>query len=466
MTENTIQQIYEYVDQHFDEHLAATQRYLRQPSVSAKSLGIQECAEMTAEMLRALGAEARLVPLEGGHPVVYGHLPSKSTDRTLLVYGMYDVQPVEPLEAWESPPFEANIVGDRIIARGAYNSKGPLMAFINAVHSIQAVTGDVPVNMIFLIEGEEELGSLHLPQFVEKHADELKAAEAMYFHFPTEMVKGYPQICLGFKGIAYFELEVRTLTTDTHSMAAPVVNNPVWRLLWALNSMRGADDRIVIDGFYENVRPPTDEDERLLMDLVDAWGPSAFKAMYGITQFREGLDGVDFVREEIFAPTLNIDGFLSGYTEAGVKTIVPASAMCKIDIRLVPDMTVQQMMDKVRAHLDRYGYEDIELRFVTGYDPAKTSSKEPVAQAAVRAVRGLKSDPKVVPMIPSSAPQAMFSAPPLNLPFVLSGLGHGWLMHAPNEYFEVEGLRICEKSAVAFLHEFAEVFKVVSGAKS
>lgn len=454
---NVLDQIYDYIDQHFDEHLAATQRYLRQPSISAKNLGIQECAEMTAEMLQGLGAEARLVPLEGGNPVVYGRLTSKSTDRTLLVYGMYDVQPVEPLEAWESPPFEANVVDDRIVARGALNTKGPLMAFIHAVHSIQAVTGDVPVSMVFLIEGEEELGSPHLPQFIEKHVDELETADAMYFHLPFEIVKGRPQVWLGCKGIACFELEAKTLLTDAHSMAAPVVNSPVWRLIWALNSMRGADERIVIDGFYENVRPPTDEDERLLTDLLDVWGPSAFKAMYGITQFREGLSGVDFVREEIFAPTLNIDGFLAGYTEADIKTIVPASAMCKMDIRLVPDMTVQEVLDKVRAHLKRHGFEDVELRILAGYPPARTSVKEPVVRAAIQAIRGLGAEPKVVPMMPGSAPQSMFSAPPLSLPFVISGLGHGFLMHAPNEYFEVEGLRSCEKSAVAFLYEFAAI---------
>ena len=454
---NALDQIYDYIDQHFDEHLAATQRYLRQPSISTQNVGIQECAEMTTEMLRNLGCEARVVPLEGGHPVAYGHLASKSSKRTLLIYGMYDVQPAEPLEAWESPPFEANIVGDRIIARGAYNTKGPLMGFLNAVESIQAVTGDVPVNMIFLIEGEEELGSRSLPQFIAKHTEELKAADAVYFHLPTEIVKGIPQVILGCKGAAVFELEVKTLTTDAHSLAAPVVNSPVWRLIWALNSMRGVDDRIVIDGFYENARPPTDEETRLLTNLIDAWGPDGFNAMYGVTDYRKGLEGLDFVREVIFGPTLNINGFLAGQPEAGIKTIVPASAKCQLDIRLVPDMTVQEVLDKVRAHLDRHGYEDIKLHLLAGYNPAKTSIEQPVAQAAIQSVRKLGGEPRVVPMLPSTGPIIMFSAPPLNLPFVITGLGHGWLMHAPNEYFEVEGLRASEKSAAAFLYEFAAI---------
>lgn len=456
MKKSTLGQIYDYIDGHFDEHLAATQRYLRQPSVSAQNVGIKECAAMTADMLRRLGAEARLETLEDGHPFVYGHLCCSSCERTLVVYGMYDVQPVEPLQVWQSPPFEANVVGERIVARGSFNSKGPLMAFINAVHSIQAVTDDVPVNMVFVIEGEEELGSPHLSKFIEKHSDQLRTADATYFHMATEMVRGYPQIWLGFKGLAEFELEVQTMHADAHSLVAPVVDNPVWRLIWALNSMRGADERIVIEGFYENVVPPTESDQRLLMDLVDSFGPDAIEALYDIKQFRAGLGGVDFVRELMFGPTLNIQGYLAGYTGPGPKTIVPASAMCKVDIRLVPNMTVQEMLDKVRAHLDLHGYEDIGLRPVSGYSPGKTSEKEAVAEAAIRAARGLGTEPTLVPMLPGSAPLVMFSQPPLRLPFVAAGLGHGSLMHSPNEYIEVEGLRSCEKSAVAFLYEFAE----------
>ena len=455
--QNILDHIYDYIDQHFDEHLAATQRYLRQPSISTQNIGIQECAELTAGMLRTLGSEASVVPMQGGHPVVYGRLASKSSDRTLLMYGMYDVQPVEPLDAWISPPFEANIVGDRIIARGAYNTKGPLMGFLNAIQSIQAVTGDVPVNIVFVIEGEEELASRSLPQFLARYAEDLKKADAVYFHLPTEMVKGIPQVMLGCKGALLFDLEVKTLTTDAHSMSAPVVINPVWRLIWALHSMRGADDRIIIDGFYENAQPPTAEETRLLTSLGDAWGPEGFKAMYGVTEFRPDLVGPDFVREMIFAPTLNINGFLAGQPLAGIKTIVPASARCQLDVRLVPDMTVQEVLDKVRAHLDRRGFTDIQVRFVAGYNPSRTSVDQPVAQAAIQSIRELGMEPRVVPMLPATAPIVLFSRPPLNLPFVTSGLGHGWLLHAPNEYLELEGLRACEKSAVAFLYKFAAI---------
>ena len=454
--EEILQSVFDYIDSHFDDHIAEIQRYLQQPSVSAQNLGMQECAEMTAEYLRALGADARLVPLEGGHPVVYGTLRSNSSDKTLLIYNMYDVQPPEPLQGWDSPPWEAAIVDGKIIARGAFNSKGPLMAFVNAVQSIKAVTGDVPVNMIFVTDGEEEMGSLHLPQFIDAYKEELKQAEAMYGHMPSEMTKGHPQVILGFKGNAYFELELKLREFDVHSMTAPVVRNPVWRLVWALNSMKGPDDKIVIDGFYDSVRPPSQDDIDLLPGLVDLYGPQALANMYRMSDaYRVNLSGPDFVQELMFTPTLNIDGFLAGYTEPGSKTIVPASAMAKLDARLVPDMTVEEVLGKIRSHLDKFGFEDVEVRFVTGYGAAKTDVNSPVAQAAIRSIEKMGVTPAVAPLLMGSAPEVMFAEPPLSLPFAMSGLGHGWLMHAPNEYFEVEGVRACEKSAVAFLYEYA-----------
>ena len=456
--EETVQSIFDYIDSHFDDHVAEVQRYLRQPSVSAQNLGMQECAEMTADYLRTLGADAQLVPLEGGHPVVYGTLRSNSSDKTLLIYSMYDVQPPEPLEGWNSPPWAAAIVDGKIIARGAFNSKGPLMAFVNAVQSIKAVTGDVPVNMIFVIDGEEEMGSLHLPQFIDAYQDELRRAQAMYFHMPSEMIKGRPQVILGFKGNAYFELEVKLREFDVHSGIAAVVRNPVWRLVWALNSMRGADDRIVIDGFYDNVRPPSQEDLDLLPGIVDVLGPEALAGMYRMNDpYSVNLAGPDFVRQVLFEPTLNIDGFLAGYTGPGSKTIVPASAIAKLDARLVPDMTVEEVLGKIRNHLDKCGFEDVEVRFVTGYGPAKTRASSAIAQAAIRSIEKMGVKPGVAPLVPGSAPEVMFAEPPLSLPFAMSGLGHGFLMHAPNEYFEMEGVRACEKSAVAFLYEYAAI---------
>ncbi len=456
MTEQVRQRIYDYIDEHFPEHLAAIQAYLRQPSISAQNVGMEACAEMTADLLRELGARVRLVTFDDGYPIVYGHLASGCSQRTLLVYGMYDVQPVEPLEAWTVPPFAAEIRDGRLIARGAHNTKGPLLAFLQGIRSIRAVAGDVPVNLLFVIEGEEEIGSPHLPLFIERHREELKAAEAVYYHMPKELIPGYPYVVLGYKGVAFLELEVEGQPTDVHSGMAPVVENPAWRLIGALQCLRDARGRILIEGFSDAVTPPDEDDHRLLAELDDVFGPEALSAMYGITRFRPDLKREDFARQLIFSPSLNIAGFVAGYTGSGMKTIIPARARCKIDIRLVPEMSVSDIVAKVRRQLDRQGYGDVRLRLLSGYGAAKTPVRAPVAQAALRALRELGATPRAIPLWPASAPQVVFNGPPLHLPVVISGLGRGGHMHAPNEYFEVSGLRDCEKSAVAFLYAFAE----------
>lgn len=456
MTRDLRQRIYDYIDEHFSDHLTAIQAYLRQPSISAHNVGIQDCAELTADVLRELGARVRLVTFDEGYPIVYGHLASRCSQRTLLVYGMYDVQPVEPLEAWIAPPFAADIRAGRLIARGAHNSKGPLMAFLQGVRSLLAVAGDVPVNLLFIIEGEEEIGSRHLPAFIEHHVEELKAAEAVYYHMPKELAPGHPCVVLGYKGIAFLELEVEGQPADVHSGMAPVVENPAWRLIGALHCLRDAEGRILIEGFSDGAEPPDEDDERLLSELADVFSPEALGAMYGITRFRSGVTPESFVRELIFSPSVNIAGFTAGDTGSGTKTIIPARAHCKLDIRLLPGMIVSDIVTKVRRQLDRHGYDDVHVRVLSGYGAAKTPVRAPVAQAALRALRELGTTPRAVPLWPASAPQAVFNGPPLHLPVVISGLGRGGLMHAPNEYFEVDGLRDCEKSAVAFLYAFAE----------
>lgn len=456
MTQTLRQRIYDYIDEHFDDHLTAIRAYLRQPSISAQNVGIQACAELTADALRELGVRVRLVTLEDGYPIVYGHLASRQSQRTLLVYGMYDVQPVEPLEAWVVPPFAAEIREGRLIARGAHNTKGPLMAFLQGVRSILAVAADVPVNLLFLIEGEEEIGSPHLPLFIERHAEELKAAEAVYYHMPKELAPGHPCVVLGYKGVAFLELAVEGQPADVHSGMAPVVENPAWRLIGALQCLRDAQGRILIEGFYDRAVPPDEDDQQLLNELSDVFSPETLGAMYGITRFRSDLRRENFVRELIFSPSVNIAGLVAGSIGPGTRTIIPARAQCKIDIRLVPEMTVSDIVTKVRRQLDRHGYEDVQLRVLSGYGAAKTSVRTPVAQAALRALRELGTTPRAVPLWPASAPQVVFNGLPLRLPVVISGLGRGGLMHAPNEYFEVQGLRDCEKSAVAFLYAFAE----------
>ncbi|MGD0329120.1 MAG: M20/M25/M40 family metallo-hydrolase [Nitrososphaeria archaeon] len=453
---SNIERIYQYIDEHFDEHVKRIQEYLRQPSISSTGLGMKETAEMNCNYIRnLLGGEARNIATSG-YPVSFGKLKSKTSNRTLFAYGMYDTQPIEPVDKWTSPPHEAKIVGDRIIARGAINSKGPLMGFFNALKSIKDVTGDLPFNFIVGVEGEEEQGSVHIPEFAEKCSDELKKCEAIYMAQPSQWVKGArPVLTLGFKGVVYLELECTTNPLDVHSSQAAILPNPIWRMIWALNSMRG-EDGVLVEGFYENVEPPSEED----LNNVDSNADSIVKMMtsvYDVRQYR-GTNIKVMARELIFEPSpINLAGAIGGWTGPATKTIVPSKILVKVDVRLVPNMTGEEVVEKIKKHLNRHGFGDIEVRVLCNYGWVKTSVKEKISQAAIKMFREFGHEPIILPMMPGSAPMYLFCKEPFNMKMMFGGLGHGGLAHAPNEYFTVEGIRAFEKSVVSFLYNYAQM---------
>ncbi|MGQ9781095.1 MAG: M20/M25/M40 family metallo-hydrolase [Nitrososphaeria archaeon] len=451
-----VENIHKYIDEHFDEHLKRIQDYLRQPSISSTGQGMKETAEMTCNYIRdLLEGEATLVTTSG-YPVVFGKLKSRTSSRTIFAYGMYDTQPVEPIDRWMSPPFEARIVGDRIIARGAINTKGPLMGFFNALKSIIEVTGDLPFNFVIGVEGEEEQGSIHLPEFAEKCSDDLKRCETLYMPVPNQPSEGAPPVLnLGFKGIVYLELECNTNPMDVHSSQAAILPNPAWRLIWALNSMRG-EDGVLVEGFYENVEPPSPED----LNYVDSQSDTVVKMMtapYDVKRFR-GRSTKAMARELVFAPSpINIDGFISGWTGPGTKTIVPSKALAKIDVRLVPNMTGEEVVEKIRNHLKKHGFNDIEVRVLSNYGWIKTSVKEKVVQAAIKTFKEFGYETVIHPMRPGSAPMYLFCREPFNMKMLFGGLGHGGLAHAPNEYMMVNGIKDFEKSIISFLYNYSQM---------
>lgn len=451
-----VKKIYEHIDDRFNEHVKRIQEYLRQPSISSTGQGMKETAEITRDHIRdLLGGEATLIPT-AGYPVVFGKVKSKSSDRTLFAYGMYDTQPVEPLDEWVSPPFGAQIVGDRIIARGAINTKGPLVGFLNALKSILDVTGDLPFNIIFGIEGEEEQGSPHLPEFAEKCASDLKQCEAVCMWMPSQWVPGGPPFLpLGFKGLVYLELECKTNPMDVHSSQANILPNPAWRLIWALNSMRG-EDEVLVERFYENVEPPSPED----LQLVDVHSEEIVKMMtaeYAVKKFRwENIRTM--ARNLVFQPSpININGILSGWTGPATKTITPAKALAKIDVRIVPNMTTSEVVTKIKNHLKKHGFDDIEMRVLCAYEWVKTSIKEKIVQATIKTYRDFGYEPVIHPMIPGAVPFYLFCKEPFNMKMIMGGLGHGSLAHAPNEYLMVQGIKDFEKSVVSFLYNYAQM---------
>ena len=473
--ERQLERIFKYIDLHVDEHVAKVQEFLRQPSVSAENYGVRQCAELLRDYFKEAGCqEARLVETKG-HPVVYAEYNAHA-ERTLIVYMMYDTQPVVG-EKWSSPPFEARLVeiepfGRCIVARGAINTKGPLRAFLNALESIQEAGEEVPVNLKFTAEGEEELGSPHLPDFIHQYVDKLKDADAMFMPSASQNQEGNIVMPLGNKGIVYMELECSgekwgkgPTQFDIHSSNKAWVDSPVWRMIHALSTMTDeTGNRILIDGFYDNVAPPTEEDMVLIDKLAKTFDEKPRKDMMKVKTFIDDVHGKDAVLKLLYTTTLNIDGIWGGYTGPGTKTVLPYKVTCKIDTRLVPNQQSKEIVPKIRAHLDKHGYKDIEIRLLGGYEWSKTSTRTNIVQAILKAYKRFGREPSEIwPFNPGSAPQYLYTRGPLYVPACHGGLGHGGRAHSPDEYFvvdgneKVEGLAGCEKSFVAVLYEFANV---------
>jgi acetylornithine deacetylase/succinyl-diaminopimelate desuccinylase-like protein len=266
---------------------------------------------------------------------------------------------------------------------------------------------------------------------------------------------------LGVKGIIYLELVCRggewggPTKRAIHSSNAAWVDSPVWRLLWVLNSMKAPDGEIRIDGFYDNVSLPTSEEMTLLAKLAETFDEETIKREIEVQRFRKNLHGIELVKQYLYSPTLNIDGIIAGHTGAGTKTVLPHEAKAKVDIRLVPNMQTEEIIDKLKAHLQKNGFTDITVEIHDCYPWAQVSVNENVVQAMIQTYRLHGYEPEIWPRIGGSAPFYVFNQPPLNLPFVIGGLGHGSRAHSPNEYITVEGLKENEKSIATFLYQYA-----------
>jgi acetylornithine deacetylase/succinyl-diaminopimelate desuccinylase-like protein len=431
-------------------------------------------AAMVRDDLRKMGfKEAEVVPTSG-HPGVWGFYDA-GAPKTLVVYMMYDVQPVEPAE-WKVDPFAGEIVdhplGRAVMARGATNQKGPERTFLNALEAVIATKGKPPVNLMVVAEGEEELGSPHYPEVIERYADRLRGAAGVMFPFNTQSATGDVSMSLGVKGIVYFELEARggswggPKTAEVHGSYKAITDSPVWRLAQALATLTSPDgNTILVPGYYDAIRQPSDEEQRLVNGMVDAWtkDEATERQTMGIDRWVDGMNGRDSLMQYLFATTLNIDGIWGGYTETGLKTILPHKATAKLDSRLVPNQTPDEALKLIRAHLDAKGFKDVELRKMAGYPPAQTSVSSPLVQAAIGVYRKHGITPSVTPRLAGSAPYYIFTDR-LKLPMVLGGLGHGSGAHAPNEYMIVDpktetkiaSLADAEKFYVDFLYALAE----------
>ncbi|UCH37092.1 MAG: M20/M25/M40 family metallo-hydrolase [Candidatus Bathyarchaeota archaeon] len=468
-------QVFNYIDEHYQDHVRKLQQLLKQPSISAENRGISECAELLQNYFIELGCQESQIVETRGHPVVFGDY-NIDAETTVMVYLMYDTQPVDD-PGWIVPPLEGRIVplppfGNCLVARGAINTKGPLRAFLNACESIKAVRGKLPVNLMFVAEGEEELGSRHLHEFLEEYQPTLEKADVVFYPSAAQDQNGKIIMSLGFKGIVYFELQVSgqnwgygPTQFDIHGSNKAWVDSPVWRMIQALSSMTSNNgNHVLLDGFYENVVPPSPEDEALLTQLVQTFNEEAVKDIMKVSHFIDDSHGRSALLRYLYSPTLNINGIWSGYTGPGTKTVLPHQITAKVDVRLVPNMKVNDVLPQIRQHLDKHGFnEDQIIQLESGYGWAKTSIHQSASQAVLNTYHEFNYQPEIWPHKAGSAPFSMFNGPPLNLPFAMGGIGHGGRAHAPNEYLVIEesgptaGLATLEKSYVAILDNLAKL---------
>ncbi len=443
-----------YLEAHMDDSIAELSRLCAQPSVAAQNWGMRECAQIVVELLAKRGFQVQLMET-GGAPVVFAERKGKS-GRTLLFYNHYDVQPAEPLDLWESPPFEPTLRDGKLFARGVSDDKGHLTSRLFAIDALLDQDGDLPCNVKFIVEGEEEISSVHLPAFVSAQRD-LLAADACVWEFGGVDFRERPMQYLGMRGICYVELSVETANQDVHSgTGGSIFPNAAWRLVWALNSLKGPDETIRITGFYDAVRPPSARDRELMAALPEV--ADEYRQRYRLDHFLKGLTGgVDLRIEEVFVPTCTICGLTSGYQGPGSKTVLPARASAKIDFRLVPDQTPEEVLRQLRAHLDAEGFGDVKVTFIGGEAPGRTDPDHPFVKLVVETAADVYGAPmEIVPMIGGSGPNHAFLEY-LKLPVVTAGVGHpGSQAHAPNENVRLDLYLKGAKHIVRILKAFSE----------
>ena len=443
----------DYLDAHLSDSIAELSHLCSQPSVSAQNWGLSECAQLVGEMFEKRGFKVEILPT-GGAPVVFAERAGRSS-KTLLFYNHYDVQPAEPLELWESPPFVPTLRNEKLYARGVGDDKGHITSRLFALDALLSLDKDLPCNIKFVLEGEEETSSTHLHDFVLNQKARL-AANACVWEGGGVDQRDYPLQQLGLRGICYVELSVETANQDVHSgLGGSIFPNAAWRLVWALNSLKGPDERIRIPGFYDDVRPPSARDIELMEALPEV--ADEYRSQYQIKNFLKGLTGgVELRIAEVFEPTCTICGLSSGYEGPGSKTILPARANAKVDFRLVPDQTPEKVLKQLRQHLDAEGFTDVQITPLGGEAAGRTDPDDPFVKLVVEAATDVYGHPmQIVPMIGGSGPNHIF-IDTLKVPVVSSGLGYpGGQVHAPNENIRLDLYLKAAKHIARIINNFA-----------
>lgn len=411
-------------------------------TVSTQGRQIKETADYVAKMIEKLGGEAQVLEgIDNSFPFIYGFFaagPNGNSEKTILFYNHYDVQPEEPLDEWNTPPFELTEKDGKFIARGISDDKGELMARFYAIQLLQEKTGGLPVNIKFIVEGEEEIGSPNIDAYLKEYAD-LFAADVCFWEGGGKNALEQIVLAGGVKGIAYFDIWVDSANTDIHSSKGAIVDNAAWRLVHALSSLRTADNEIVIEGFYDLMRTPTEKEKAAVKKIP--FDSEAEKEVYGLKQPLITEDLTISPQEAlVLYPTLTISGMISGYNGEGTKTVLPRTASAKLDFRLVPGYSAPAVEKLLRNHLDKEGFKDVEIKLLTQLEPFRTDLEHPYVETVINTAKEIYGEENVV-VEPNSAgggPMAGFKEF-LDVPIM--GTGIGWAksdIHAPNENVRIK----------------------------
>ena len=447
-----MQDVFAAIDRNRALYTERLRSLIRQPSVAAQNRGVAEARAVVTELATAAGATVQEVPTSG-QSVLWIDFGG-SGRRTVNVYNHYDVQPAEPLELWDTEPFDVTERDGKLIGRGVADDKGCLVARICAIDAYQKVRGVLPLRVRIAAEGEEEVGSPHLGEFVDRFESTLREADAVIWEGSKKNLAGQVEVELGGKGLLYVEFRARGSARDEHSMWGGLVPNPAWRLVRMLGALVSPDGKVQVEGFYDQVRPVDEVTVKMLDSFpFDAAGERRERSL---GSWQRGIPDADASRELRLGSTSNIAGFSSGYGGPGAKTVTPATAMVKMDFRLVPDQDPAAIAQSLRTWMTGHGFDDVELEIVASQRPSRGRADHPIVDAVLRAGAELGIDCRVAPNSPGTGPiYPMCDRLGLTMVSGEAVARSTSLFHSPNEHIEAEDFIQGMKHFIATLAVYA-----------
>ncbi|MBL07224.1 MAG: peptidase M20 [Chloroflexi bacterium] len=440
-----MKEIFEHIENNINETINNLFRMVSQPSVSAQSNGFDRAPDLMCKIAEEYGLKTTILrPDNNGFPSIFAEKKSKNSDKTLLFYTHYDVQPPDPLELWESDPFKPEKIGDRLYGRGMSDDKGNIAARLAAIKAFLDIEKDLPVNIKLFMEGEEEIGSRNLLSIIDKNKN-LLSADACIWEGGGRNMSNNPFIYLGLKGVLSINMKVKKLNVDAHSSYAPILPSAIERLTLAINSFKNEFGHIIIKDFHSDILPLSDEERNAILSLPN--DSKEWEDTFGIDFSEYNNESIDDMKIKLYAePTANVAGFNSGYNGPGMKTVLPSVAECKMDFRLVPDQNPNKIFKNIKDHLIQNGFSDIDIEPFGKVFPYRTNISSPLVNLVKEtAFQVYKKEPVVSPNNPGSGPMYEFGGM-LGLPVVSAGIDHPThKIHAPNENITVEDLILGSK---------------------